>query len=239
MVEEVARIEGLDLDIDQRRLVDLVYRRLREAVQDGRIVPGQRLVQDDLAKQFGTSRSPVREAIVRLAEEGLVTIEPHRGAFVRELTVPEMDQIYEVRLILEPYAASKAARLATAEAIEHLADLQREAEGRRSEMDVAELFRLNGSFHRSLIAPCGNGILASSLDKLWERQVAFSMFAQYTEIHGAVDEMLREHAAILSAYRDREHEVVRALVEDHIRGSWRSINPVGGDALRFREAPTA
>jgi len=218
---------GLDLSGDQRRLVDLVHGKLKDAIQEGLVRPGERLAQGELAKQFGTSRSPIREAIVRLSEEGFVTIEPHRGAFVREFTELEMHHLYEVRSLLEPYAAEKAARQASQDDLDRLAAVHARAEAHGGEMDVKTLFRFNGEFHRLLVAPCANDTLLSTLDSLWNRQVAFGMFAIYTQTQGAVDAMLREHGEILDAYREKRADVVRALVDEHIRESWRTVSPSG------------
>src|SRR5579859_6100098 len=101
-------LDGLHIELDELRLVDRVYEQIKAAIQDGRIKPGQRLVQDALARQLGISRSPVREAIVRLGQEGFIHLEPHRGAVVRPVTDREMDQIYQVRQLLEPFAAAEA-----------------------------------------------------------------------------------------------------------------------------------
>lgn len=215
MADTQGEIEGLDAGVD-RRLVDVVYRRLRELIQEGQLRPGQRLGQDELARQFRTSRSPIREAIVRLAEDGIVVLEPHRGAFVREMTHAEMDEIYELRQVVEPFGAAKATRRATDEDVEALTRVHLELERSSGEIDLAELFRLNGEFHRMLVVPCGNRAMVEVLDSLWERQSAFHMFSAYTELEGAIARTIHEHGEILEAFRVRRPEVVHALVEAHI-----------------------
>ena len=217
MSSDFERIDGLRIDPEERRLVDRVYERLKEAIQDGRIKPGQRLVQDALARQLGISRSPVREAIVRLGQEGFIHLEPHRGAVVRPITDREMDQIYQVRQLLEPFAAAEASAHATDEEIERLAEVQRQAKQQQDALNPSDVFWVNGEFHRVLVAPCRNEVLVGLLASLWERQVTFRAFAMYAEQHGAVDHMLSEHQAVLDAFRGRRRERVRTLVDDHIR----------------------
>jgi len=212
-----ARVHGLHIDLEERRLVDRVYERIKQAIQDGQIKPGQRLVQDALARQMGISRSPVREAIVRLGQEGFIHLEPHRGAVVRPVTDREMDQIYQVRQLLEPFAAADASAHATDEEIARLVDVQREAEQHPDALNPGQVFWVNGEFHRVLVAPCRNEVLVGILASLWERQVTFRAFAMYAERRGAVDHMLSEHAAILEAFRSRRRERVRTLVDYHIR----------------------
>lgn len=217
MSNDANSLDGLHLELDELRLVDRVYEQIKAAIQDGRIKPGQRLVQDALARQLGISRSPVREAIVRLGQEGFIHLEPHRGAVVRPVTDREMDQIYQVRQLLEPFAAAEAATHATDEEIERLAAVQREAEEQRDSLNPADVFWVNGEFHRVLVAPCRNEVLVGLLASLWERQVTFNAFAAYSQQSGATEHMLREHRAILEAFRSRRSEQVRTLVEYHIR----------------------
>jgi len=210
---------ALAFEIDPRRLVDRVYEAIKLAIMDGRIQPGQRLVQDVLAHQFGVSRSPIREAIVRLAQEGLVRLEPHRGAVVRTMSEREIDEIYEVRLILEPYAVERAAELATQEEIERAVAIQEQAEREQASMELADMFRVNGDFHRVVVTPCRNDLLISMLTSLWERQIAFQMFTIYARAEGAIDTMVREHRAIIEAFRARDRDEVRARVQEHVRAA--------------------
>ena len=217
MSSDPARVDGLRIELEERRLVDRVYERIKEAIQDGRIKPGQRLIQDALARQLGISRSPVREAIVRLGQEGFIHLEPHRGAVVRPVTDREMDQIYQVRQLLEPFAAAEASAHATDEEIGRLVEVQREAEQQRDALNPGQVFWVNGEFHRVLVAPCRNEVLVGLLASLWERQVTFRAFAMYAERRGAVDHMLSEHQGILDAFRSRRRERVRTLVDYHIR----------------------
>jgi len=214
---ESTSLDSLHIELDELRLVDRVYEQIKAAIQDGRIKPGQRLVQDALARQLGISRSPVREAIVRLGQEGFIHLEPHRGAVVRPVTDREMDQIYQVRQLLEPFAAAEAAANATDEEIERLVAVQREAELQQDALNPADVFWINGEFHRVLVAPSRNEVLVGLLASLWERQVTFNAFAAYSEQRGATAHMLREHQAILEAFKSRRADQVRSLVEYHIR----------------------
>jgi DNA-binding GntR family transcriptional regulator len=210
-------VDGLHIDLQDFRLVDRVYDSIKAAIQDGRIKPGQRLVQDALARQLGISRSPVREAIVRLGQEGFIHLEPHRGAIVRPITDREMDQIYQVRLLLEPFAAAEAASNATDEELQKVAAVQRQAEQHRSAENPADVFWINAEFHRAVVAPCRNDVLVGVLASLWDRQVTFNAFAMYSEQPGATEHMLREHRAILEALQARHCDRVKTLVEYHIR----------------------
>src|SRR3954470_7782687 len=100
-----------------------VSEELREAILSGEFGPGQRLRTASLAKRFGSSRTPVREALVHLEGEGLVDIEPRRGALVRPFASADLIDLYEVRVLLEPAAAARAALRADAGQLERLAAL--------------------------------------------------------------------------------------------------------------------
>src|SRR5688572_32659560 len=86
-----------------------LYRTLKREILSAAIAPGQPLAETELARQLGASRTPLREALIRLEADGLVRIEPRRGAFVQQLTVSDFLEINELRLVLEPYAARAAA----------------------------------------------------------------------------------------------------------------------------------
>lgn len=203
--------------LDRARLVDRVHELLKEAILEGRLPAGERLTQDDVARWLGVSRSPVREALIRLAEEGHVRLEPRRGAVVTVATAREMDAIYEVRELLEPAAGELAAARASEEQIAEAMRAQEAAERAAPTMGLADLFRWNARFHRAVVAGCGNEVLVQILTGLWERQVSYRMFTLYAERSGAVETMLKEHRAIVEALAGRKGSVVRRLLRDHLR----------------------
>ncbi|MER2115348.1 MAG: GntR family transcriptional regulator, partial [Solibacillus isronensis] len=96
-----------DHDLTAETLPSKIYRILREAIIKGQLQPGERLVQDDLAKTLNVSRMPIREAIKQLAAEGYVTVEPHKGAVVKQFTIHELEEIYFLRAKFEPMAAAE------------------------------------------------------------------------------------------------------------------------------------
>jgi DNA-binding GntR family transcriptional regulator len=123
--------------------------RLRDAILDGRLRPGQRLRAETLAIELGTSRTPVREALVALEGEGLVEVEPRRGAVVRSFHADDLLDLYEVRAVLEPHAAARAAERIRPEAIDRLRANCREAEAIDADgTEAAErLIALNVELH--------------------------------------------------------------------------------------------
>ena len=109
-----------DQQLSAETLPTKIYRILREAILNGQLKPGERLVQEELAKSFNVSRMPVREAVTQLAADGFVTIEPHKGAIVKEFSVHEIEELYFLRSKFEPLAAAESLHKLTASLLETL-----------------------------------------------------------------------------------------------------------------------
>lgn len=142
-----------------------VYDALREALLEGTPGPGERLRTAALAERFGTSRTPVREALVLLEADGLVELEPRRGAIVRGFAADDVAELYDVRALLEPRAAALAAERAAPEAVERLHELCRlsEAATGRSREAVANQIAWNEEFHRVILDAAGSPRLAAAM----------------------------------------------------------------------------
>lgn len=220
---------AVSLGTSGRRLVDRVHEGLLLAIKDGTLAPGERLVLHRLARELGVSLSPVREAIARLAQDGLVRLEPHRGAVVSLLTEEEIDEIYDVREALETFAITRAIGRATPSDVEALERVVARMEEGRERLTVRDWFELNREFHHQLVAPCGNAIMLGTLDALWNRQVAVSMLTAYVAEPSAATRMIADHRALLEAFRERDAELARLLIQRHIRE--------GREALRARIGP--
>ncbi len=192
-----------------------VYQELREAICDQRIPPNQRLVQNALADQLGISRTPVRDALARLVQEGLVYPAPVRcGFIVKEFTPHEVLEIYDVRLAMEPFAARRSAGNHSRAQIAELRDINAEIEASALE-SVSEQYALNERFHGLVIEPCGNEILKRMLGQLWQLPSSLRMYhfqASPTE-H---DVTVVEHAGIIEALESGDPELTVERIERHI-----------------------
>lgn len=200
-------------------LADQVYAELRSAICDFRIPPNRRLVQNDLAAEFDISRTPVRDALIQLYQEGLVRPLPDRGGFlVTEFTAGEVLGIYEVRRALEPRAAGQAAgrhaitEVAELRQVNHdLGDPSRRTGGR-------DEYELNRRFHQVVVGPCQNEILKATLDRLWSMPSSLRMYNR--QVGSLSTELIvREHDQIVDALVDGDPEVVIRLVSEHIDGA--------------------
>ncbi|NIP43165.1 MAG: GntR family transcriptional regulator, partial [Aliifodinibius sp.] len=141
----------------QRTLSDYAANKLREAILLDIIKPGQRLIEQELAESMETSRGPVRDALKILETEGLVTREPHRGAFVTELKQEDVIEIYTLREVLERLALRYAIRNATDEQIDELAKIVEEMENlAQQDYDQIEATDLDMKFHYTLCKISGH-----------------------------------------------------------------------------------
>lgn len=139
---------------------------VRDRIRNGRLVPGQRLVEADIVAATGASRSKVREALRRLEADGLVTIEEFRGASVKKLGRDEVRQIYQARMALEGLAAAECAARADNALRARLLTIQKEMNDGEDAVDHDRFARLNEAWHRLIIEGSGNHYIAQFLTRL-------------------------------------------------------------------------
>jgi DNA-binding GntR family transcriptional regulator len=189
----------------------------RDRILAGSYPPGSALRQDTLASEFGTSKIPVREALVQLRSEGLVDIYPNRGFQVRPLTTSELGEVFSLRMQIEPAAVALGAKLAIAAdhaaagaALDELNDALQAGE-------FSSSGRLNRAFHLLLIVPRVQPVASDILSRL------HTLAQRYVQAHlrpeGRVKRATREHAALLKAWRLGNSEKTCALIHAHIRST--------------------
>lgn len=197
-------------------LADRVYRELREAICDARLGAHERLVQNALADQLGISRTPVRDALLRLAQEGLVKALPWRGGYaVSEFTSEEVLHIYDVRLGLEPLALRQAVGRHTRAQIAHLRDLDALIAD-EPQSSVAEHYQLNQQLHAGLVEPCDNDLLKRMLEQLWSMPSALRMYHHQVAGGHGVDPAGLQHDAIIDAVEAGDGDTAEARLREHL-----------------------
>jgi DNA-binding GntR family transcriptional regulator len=178
-------------------VADQVYAVLRERIAGGDLERGSRLHQEDLAKEFGVSRTPVREALRKLAAEGLVDLYANRGARVATATDEQLRSSYETRLVVEPGAARMAADRQIPVAIQAMkAAIRAEEKAGRSS---AKLFQANRSFHLALIEGSGNPQLVAFMEHVWIGRIGATLYEARLDEKG------------LSADNDAHKAIARAI----------------------------
>jgi DNA-binding GntR family transcriptional regulator len=201
-----------DSDPGDRSRAEFVFDKLREAIRSGRIQPGQRLREGEVAAWLNVSRTPVREAIGRLASNGLVQPAPPRGMVVVSLTRQEVLDLYVMREVLEGTAARLAAQHISEPEIAALRSLLNRG---KAESEPEALAALNRQFHDRILLAAQNEFLKRALSVLAD-SIALLPGTTFT-IEGRARSAYREHAAILRAIEERDVEKAEENARAHIR----------------------
>ncbi|MET7612939.1 GntR family transcriptional regulator [Streptomyces seoulensis] len=189
---------------------------LRQDIIAGRLAPGDRLVERELADRYGVSRVPVREAIRALVGEGFVLFESARRTVVRRLTPDDVRELFELREALEVYAAGLAASRATPEALEELRELLAEAATATEAGEAEAITDVNTRFHDRILAMAGNGLLISVLEPVDGR------LRWLTRRNAEWPQLLTEHHGLYAAIASGDPDRARAHALEHVRANHRS-----------------
>ena len=200
---------------DRASLSKVVSDKIRGQILNGKLRPGERLVEDRLSLELGVSRVPVREALLGLSREGLVQIEPRRGASVTELTPETVADLVEVRMLLEGLNARLAARRHAPEIVAELRDTLKRGNAAARDGTAEELSRLNAEFHERLAEASRNAVLSDTMRCCAERtSLAFALNSRAR----ARDDW-QEHAGILAAVIAGDEELAALLATRHVQNA--------------------
>jgi DNA-binding GntR family transcriptional regulator len=209
---------GLAAGGARHSLVDIAYEALRDAITSGALLPGTRLREAALARHFGISTTPVREALRRLDREGLVRLSPNRGAVVAEFNLREILDLFEVREVLECRAVRRAAGqrvrdLSRAEAI------MAEAARQIAQPDRVEWNRLEVAFHRAVNDLSGNLELAELAERIHRTVQGLCVRCMRDPLYGPdkLQLMQSQHQAIVEAVRSGHAREAEARARAHIQ----------------------
>lgn len=198
----------------QPRLASDVYEQILSAIVNGEIKPGERLIQEKIAAQINISRTPVREALLRLEQEGILQQSGRKGFSIREITDEEVRALYGAREAIEGYAAftiaaSKSAR--QLDAIEKAVKAELELKNR----DLEKEFQINRNIHRTIVEQSDNPVLLDMFDSLWGRGISLWLFAA-TRINQTPPEP-DVHLKILQIIKEGTPEQAQKAMIAHVR----------------------
>jgi DNA-binding GntR family transcriptional regulator len=197
---------------------ELVYKALLEAIRAGRLQPGDRIREEDVAQSLGVSRTPVREALQHLQARRLVEMAPGRGIVVVEFNTQQVMELYAMREVLEGAAARFAAQHALGAEVAVMRELLEEFTGAQG--DAAKLARINNALHRTIYDAARNRYMQEALNNLEDalsllRNTTFSLPERFASAD-------REHRAIVAAIESRDSEGAEAASRLHIREAQRA-----------------
>lgn len=202
------------IKLEVQSLGDRVVHQLLDHLLSGQLAPGSRLREVELAARLGVSRTPVREALARLARDGLVELLPNRGAIVRQLGTDELRHIYQLREALEGLAAELACEHCTPDDLARLRTLFDAAAARDADF-AAACRRVDQELHRLIAARSGNPVLAQEIRRFHD--LVQLVRERVDDVSGALEQALAEHRAILAALERRRPAEARAAMTTHIR----------------------
>ena len=204
------------MSIVVRTLSERVFEVVRERIVDGSRPTGLPIRQDALAAELGVSKIPLREALARLEQEGLLSSHANRGYFVRPMSTEEVDEIYALRLAIEPaaaaYAAAKADDAARAAAVQAFEALDNAAHSKLAEVAVC-----NREFHVALVRPGGRLLTTQLVERL--SVIAERYVVAHLEPAGRESRAHKEHRMLLDAFLAGDGDTLDALLRQHIQAT--------------------
>ena len=202
-------------------LTQAIFTGLREEILNGKYTTGDTLTEEEVAKAFGASRSPVRSAFRLLEEAGLLRLIPNKGALVEGITRREVDDVYEIRLRIEGMASMEAAKNATEEHIDQLTEIVDLSDFYLEHGNMDKLKALDGRFHEYIFKMADRKILHSILSQLL---LDVSRFRSASiQSAGRMGKAIDEHRNILRAIADRDPSEADRLTRVHIQNAYDNI----------------
>ncbi len=196
-------------------LKERAYARLKGEILHGRLAPGARIRERAIAGRFGFSRTPVREALLHLASEGLVVFSRSRRATVSHRSVEEIEEIYTLLGLLEGFAVRRAVRRIGESELRTMAGLTVQLEEAARHGDTRKFFKINQQIHETLLSACDSPRLSAICAKLREQLQQYPV--QMSSVPGWMAKSVREHREILRAVQRRRASGIEQMIRRHWR----------------------
>jgi DNA-binding GntR family transcriptional regulator len=197
------------------------YQCLRDAITFGKLKPGEKVIEKTVSEMFHLGRTPLREALRQLEMEGFIDVFPNRGAFVRKISVEDLEEVYDVLAVLEAYAVESAAGSMNASVINELKGIEKELIRAARGKDFKKWLDDNARFHGILQRVSGNTLLSGSISNLRRRTYRYRALA--VSIPGHVEEYLADHRKILDSIVEGKAEKAGKAMRRHVQGAGRIL----------------
>lgn len=207
-MENNLKIEGYEL------LSQKVYRALKTEIIKGSLKPGTKLLEGKIAKQMKVSRTPIREALRELAAEGFVKISPNQGVVVSNASVEDVQEVLQIRGVLEGLAARLATKMISEEEIKELEKYQKQMEYYTKKDDVLAFSEMDAEFHELILNICSNNRLIQIRKNLSDQAHRYRI--RSLGVPGRLKYSLKEHQEILKALKRKDSEQADRLSQKHI-----------------------
>ncbi len=207
--------------IVRRTLHDELLERLRQMIIDGELVPGSKVPEKDLCARFGVSRTPLREALKVLANEGLVTLTPNRGAMIADLTLEDLEETFPVMGALEALSGEMACANITDAEIAEIRTLHEEMVDQYEARDLKAYFGTNQQIHERILAAARNQTLSTLYRGLEGRIRQARYIANMSDLRWA--QAVGEHARMLEALESRDGAALAAIMKTHLENKFETV----------------
>jgi len=209
------------IQASEENTVDNIYQAIRNQILTGTLEAGQWLREVEIGDSFGVSRTPVREALRLLASEGMVAHERNRGVQVQSWTIEDLNEVYNLRSLLEPWGYKLAAENGTADLVE-LEELAcaMDEEAQKKTFNIQRITELNNHFHSSILRCSGNQRLCQLVETIVQVPFVYRNFASFDE--SDFKRSFAQHHEIVESLRARDGEWAESAMRAHLHGSWKS-----------------
>lgn len=197
--------------------IELVNR-LQSMIVDGKLLPGSKVPEKDLCEQFGVSRTPLREALKVLAADGLISLEPNRGAWVSKVTLEELREVFPVMGALEALSGELACANITDEQIAYVRDLHNEMVQHFKDENLDAYFQVNQKIHEAILEAADNATLSTQYRSLASRIRRARYLANMSQERW--QQAIEEHERILEALENREGEKLADILKRHLKNKF-------------------
>lgn len=214
------RLAPIKLDSYQP-LREVVCESLREAIRNGVLKPGERIMEIQLAEELGVSRTPVREAIRKLELEGYVVMMPRRGTYVANMSIRDINEIFEIRTALESLSNGLAAEHITDEELEHLQRLLVIIGGYIKDGNIEKIVETDIEFHDLMYHAARNQRLVGIISNLRDQLTRFRTLSM--SYPGRLEATLDEHRTIVEAIANGDRKAASKAAEQHMENSEKTL----------------
>lgn len=214
--------------VSRDRLSDQIYAVLKQEIVKGQLTAGQRVIEADVARRFEVSHAPVREALRRLAHEGLVVQLPRRGTFVSSVSEDEARRTHALRAVLEEFAARECCEHASDDDLDRLGGIIERMEAAGRDGAWRDVMDLNVQFHHGVWAAADHPLLP----RIWPLiEASLRAFTPITDqvFAGELLSVAESHRPLLRALRDRDITRVGQTFRDHVTNVWTRVEPTDDD----------
>lgn len=219
--------KGLELKLNQEAylpLRDVVFKTLRDAILRGDLKPGERLMEMHLAEELGVSRTPIREAIRMLEQEGLAITIPRKGAQVAGMTEKDLYDVLEIRDALDELAVSRACENVNKKSLSKLAEAMRDFEKSVASGNVRAIVSSDEQFHDVIYAMTDNPKLVNIVSNLREQMYRYRY--EYVKDNADYKQLVSEHTCIVDGLRRQDKEYVKSVMHTHLENQVAGVRKV-------------